>query len=418
MIRLIRFNWGSVIACAIAAYVLGLTLKSSADSPSEVHYIIRGVQSLSLPMYFISLAILWLYLLRKPYLDRSTIFPSLVFFLLFFMYLDARLMVDTLEIAKSMFALLGGISIVLFITSYLKIGNLFSQRVEYIVAGLVAWAFTYTILTLGNLLAGYGYIVGIPRFFGITEHPNFAGVALAVASIILLDSWARIAQNKTIRFVLLLAFCCASFLCLLTASRTALGMFLIAVFIYATLQFGRTYLSKLIVWMVLVLSMALFFYLVLFKPELFSDLESVNRMLESGDNRADVWSFLIDSLLANPLFGAGFVAKGKESSYLQALAVTGGFFGSLFVFSVMVSAYYGLKMFSVKRVRLSRITSLPLFVAILFALIIGALVEGFLVELAGAWVFLFLVSSHVIYCSYRIYKSIIGGQRTQIACVA
>ena len=109
----------------------------------------------------------------------------------------------------------------------------------YISKALLLISITIVSLNAYNIAAGFGFAENVPRYFGITNHPNFMGVQLAIAMISICPyieySGLRSYGGLLKYFFLSVSLLCGAFLLYNTGSRTALifvavGLFLFVIF--------------------------------------------------------------------------------------------------------------------------------------------------------------------------------------------
>ena len=395
------FSWRFLIVSSFLVYFLGLTLKPGGGDDEYVptSAIIDSIRSLSPVFYFYGLLAMAFFSFRTRHVQRPVLSPSLISFMLFFLYYIMRLLFDALPLDKLVAAFFGQIVLTLLVAFYFSPGKHLVKKVDDFLLALRGWAVIYTMLTFVNLLAGYGYALGVPRYYGVTSHPNFAGVALAISSIVLFDLFVRNKLEKLYLVISFSLFALSSYLCFLTASRTAFMMYAVFLGIYVYLRFGRSVSSRFLLLMLSGLVAVVFVFL--WNSHVFVGNDVISRVSHAGNDRSEVWSTMTDIMIKNFVFGAGYDIGASESSYLKALGSTGGIFGSLYMVSILSTLFFSLKVMFAPR-RLSTAFSFsPLFVALSIGLILGAVFEGYLVELAGPWVFLFIAGGQIVFSVYK-----------------
>ena len=176
------------------------------------------------------------------------------------------------------------------------------------------------------------------RLSGIFAHPNFAGLAFSIFTIILLFSLlynCRFSAYKFFSFHFLFdfsSFIFSFYFMFLTGSRNALLSFLIAsIFI----PFKPKWTSSIL----LILSFLLLSYFLLFDSSLLllDSTDVSNRSFSLSDTRSSAWTSLLDTGLSNIFTGVDLPGY-SENSYFYLLAQGGllGFFTILYPFISIV----------------------------------------------------------------------------------
>ena len=238
------------------------------------------------------------------------------------------------------------------------------------------------------------------RLSGIFAHPNFAGLAFSIFTIIILFSLiynCRFNAYKVFSFHFLFDFSSLIFsfyFMFLTGSRTALLSFLIALMFIP-------YKPKGTFSILLILSFLLLFYFLLFDPSLsFSDSTGAsNRSFSTADTRSDAWISLLQTGLSNIFTGVD--APGySENSYLYLLA-QGGFLG----FLTIIYPFISFVILQLQPINKNYISNKFLGVSPLIILFFSAFFEGSLAKDLLSFPIFFLMLYFSIYDYSRIYNS-------------
>ena len=235
----------------------------------------------------------------------------------------------------------------------------------------------FTLINTSLLILGYGYH-GF-RFSGITFHPNQLGLAAGLASIFFTASifTTKSLIHKQILTILLLL---SAALLLASGSRGALLATTLGIIFHLVVE--RKILPIIIILAICLLTTGA---LSILDPDNLSFLQS--RLVDSNDNRSEVWSRMISGFLQSPIIGMGLDAVGSESSILKALSVGGlicGFPVALMTFKLLSSSiqYFFNKMKNKED---------SVYYCLLGCILVASLLDGYLFEMFGFTTTLLLI---------------------------
>lgn len=191
------------------------------------------------------------------------------------------------------------------------------------------------------------------RFWGISGHVNFLGLAAVIGFLFSLF------VEKGKHYLLMLI---NLYVVYLSGSRTALLAVILGIFIYLYLYI-KVYKLKF-----LIVLGGLFVIFIFFSMFSIEDIF----VGERGFNRDDTWSTLYERAIEFRFFGIGKGDTSTAQSYLYALVAT-GVLGFSFLFTAIVSK---LLLFFQYHKSLHR----ELFLSLFLVLLITALAEGFLLD--------------------------------------
>ncbi|MCF3128336.1 O-antigen ligase family protein [Acinetobacter soli] len=171
---------------------------------------------------------------------------------------------------------------------------------------LIVFSIIYIFLNLISHLGGYSYVSGNPRFFGLTVHPNFAGVHLAICNIIILINAFK---NKKLFIVLLIGL----WMQILTGSRTSIVILFSAVFAFTLVNRSMGVKVTSLISLVLLMSGLYFVRL----------SEQFDRGITAGDTRTEAWLSMLDKIYHHPFTGLGEFVGYSENSFLRVTVAFG-----------------------------------------------------------------------------------------------
>lgn len=226
-----------------------------------------------------------------------------------------------------------------------------------------------------NLLSGYGFVPGNPRFFGTSIHPNFIGVQLAICNIILLASvvggWRFYGYIGVAISIFVLVVGVVSQLA--TGSRTAL---LILIFGMMLIFYRK---NKLIFYVLAIaVSLIASILIIYIANDVFGVAESFFRGVGQSDTRTEAWYSMLKNIESAPLFGLGVFQGFSESSYLRLMVVFGVPYGILMIALLTILIVHHFKMDALAE---NYFHQKNLFIALTAGLSIGAFFEGYLTDL-------------------------------------
>lgn len=247
---------------------------------------------------------------------------------------------------------------------------------------LLLMSVVFISVNLANELLGFGYVVGVPRYFGITSHPNFLGVQMALFCIILITS----INLSLIGFFYFASFVAGFLVLFFSGSRTGFLMLGVGALAYLQLIPNIKY-KKLI----LLGSMAVLVWIYAGLND--EDLLVFDRGSTGADTRSSAWILLLEAFLSSPYFGVGFFSGASESSYLKMFALYGIFYGLAYLTLILIVLKNIFKS-TKKYIFLNS----ELYFSLLLALLVGGFFEGYLVDAFSVPVlllfFLILISAY------------------------
>jgi hypothetical protein len=230
------------------------------------------------------------------------------------------------------------------------------------------------LFTLTNFLAYFLFPSTIwnGRLFGVTNHPNFVGIAATVSgafAFFYIVNYPLFKVKLMYVFILIIS----TSVCFFSGSRNSIFSLLVAVIVCLFLKI-KSFEIKIILSFLSLLSLL---YLLNIEFSIGSlDYE------KRGNTRAETWKILIDDVLEFPIFGKGKVGV-TANSYLFAI-VASGFIGFYFLIRSITGFLYRLSL------QTSKLNAYyPLFCMITASLLFAAIFEGFLLDQIGVSVFAF-----------------------------
>lgn len=208
-----------------------------------------------------------------------------------------------------------------------RIGESHGIHILYNMIGLGIVLFLF--LSLIQYLANPRTVIWAGRFMGLTAHPNFAGVMLAITAPVIAYLVEDSTKRKRWRLVFWLSVSGAFALLLVsTGSRNAVLSVAIGLLAMYRHRLGRSALLAVIITIgVLIVTM--------FIGDKLEGL-AFERVLSTDDaGRFDRWESMISAFVGNPFFGTD-QQRGGESSYLVVLARNGIVGGSLMLVFLLV----------------------------------------------------------------------------------
>jgi O-antigen ligase len=170
------------------------------------------------------------------------------------------------------------------------------------------------ILTILSLIA---YILGLSFAFrrgvsGLFNHSMVLSPMAAISSLVCLDGIGQ--KNKIKKIFLIVLFCCSLFMCLVAASRGAIGALLVGCLTYQFFKYkGKI---KKVLWGIITLS-ALFTLVFIYNPWQVLDkfLMKMDRNTEEMlSGRGLMWMDRLEDFKSSPVIGIGF-NSAKNSFY-------------------------------------------------------------------------------------------------------
>jgi len=210
------------------------------------------------------------------------------------------------------------------------------------------------------------------RLFGVTNHPNFVGIAGTVSGVFAFFYIVNFPTLK-VKLIYFLVLLVSIFVCVFSGSRNAIFSLFIAMIVGLFLKI-KSFEIKVILGLV-----SLLFVLYLLNVEF-----SINTLdyEKRGNTRAETWKIMINDVLEFPLFGKGKVGV-TANSYLFAI-VSSGLLGFYFLMTCVIRFLFRLNL---KTSKLN--IYYPLFCMLTFSLLFAAIFEGFLLDQIGVSVFAF-----------------------------
>lgn len=275
-------------------------------------------------------------------------------------------------------------NLIIYLLIYVTIKSVGAQNALInIIDAFLLWGMLYFFANIILFLNGYGYPVDGGRFYGVSGHPNFIGVAMAIVCILFMYYWDCI--NIYELYVRRIFICFAIVMLFATQSRTGLLMFFsanLSIFII------RRYIKLIhVIGIAVIFLMAYLFLSENVLSIIYSGDDFDERLLEN--TRKDSYYTLINEWLSNIAFGSGRVTWATENSLLKGLAF-GGIFVGLPLFLSYVISIFIFYMFVTRKYFLIHEKAPAVAVSILIALVVGAQLEGFLLEMSGVWVLAFM----------------------------
>lgn len=267
--------------------------------------------------------------------------------------------------------LLEGFLIVAFVTFVVQsalTGPEPTKVTRDILQGLRIFCGIFIAVNFVNYALGFGYAPSQPRFFGTAVHPNFLGVQLASANLLLLSGVRR----SRLRSALVPAFFILAgiWLQLLTGSRTSLLMLMVGGLALTWLNLKK---HKALV---LMFGVPFVLCAIVAAASIGSSAPAgvFTRGSEGPDTRSEAWGQMIAEIVAYPIFGQGYFVGASENSTLRAMAAFGIIFGLIFAALLLFSAYR-----LHRYAKINTALAAPFF-ALMSALIVASLFEGSLMD--------------------------------------
>ena len=238
----------------------------------------------------------------------------------------------------------------------------------------------FTLVSFSIYILGYGFpITGSGRrFFGLTPHPNFQGAysALAFAIFTTIASWNLLNINRNLRAIFWGMSSLSAFLVVISGSRTAMGLVVIAILFGPRLQ-HKIYTVVLLLFLFLTMGAT-----VLVFPDSAMSL-AISRIQDAPlDNRSEVWSLLIDDFMDYPFLGAGDRSGVSGNGYLTAFGGTGFLFGFLFLICIASALIKCIKLIFLKSSKL-HIDANFIFAILLLQIFAASFFEGYMFDKFG-----------------------------------
>lgn len=341
---------------------------SSLEYPSYVEFLKRN------SLYvFISSVLIGFILVVNLYLINLKITSNKYSFLLFFitiLFCIRSFFVDYSFGFKIFQSILMYLSVFLVISKInYKYGMV--ENNKFFLLSLNIFSIFYSSVCFVSYLSGYGFVEGNVRYFGVTIHPNYMGVNMAICSFILLYNLVVLGFKYNIPFLL-----CSLYLLLLTGSRNSLILFSISLLFLCI--FNRNLLMKFFS----------FIFIVIFSSYLYliKDSDQFDRGSGGQNTRAEAWVNMMDMIEKKPLLGLGYFQGDSENSYMRVAIAFGLPMALLFVFLIISLIYFYNKH---KKIDISNLGLLG------FCLLLGmsssAFFEGYLMDLWSLPKILFLM---------------------------
>ena len=344
-------------------------------------------------IFFILLIISLSGKIRKQnfYLSPTLFLISLLLYLL-------RLLYETPNDIKLILAIIFNSCFLFFCWTTTKKNRFGIRNINNLINGSLFFSILFVWINVFIGLTGQGYVENIPRYFGITGHPNFLGVYSAHCAIIVA---AFIFSNK-LNFKNFLFFSITEFFSILlvvsSASRTALLMLIFGI---ALLFLHHTFISKKIIFKIstfIGISMLIIISIIFFWDSFFliieSSQDSLSRLGSVENTRGDVWLTLISNFLKHPFIGNGYGAGASESSFLKLIASAGILPGILLLYSFYIAIKRSIKIL----INNSNLINWGLsgMAALTLVTIIGSFFEGYLYEQGGFLVLFFITETWIV----------------------
>ncbi|NNH86645.1 O-antigen ligase family protein [Acinetobacter terrae] len=331
---------------------------STLEYPIYVEFLKKNslyVFILSILIGFILVLDLYLNNLKIIYNKYAFLFFFLLIFFIFrSFYVDYEF---GLKLVQSFFIYL---SIFLIISKIIYAYGI-SDNNKIFLLSINFFSIFYSVICFVSYLSGYGFVEGNIRYFGVTIHPNYMGVNLAICSFILLFN--MVVLNFKYNFLFLLF---ALYLLLLTGSRNSLVLFSISLVLLCL--YNKNYWIKFFS----VIFISVFsFYLYLIK-----DSDQFDRGIGGQNTRAEAWYNMIEMIEKNPLLGFGYFQGDSENSYMRVAIAFGLPVALLFVFLLITLVFY-----YNKQKKLDKSNYSLLGFCLLFGILSSAFFEGFLMDI-------------------------------------
>jgi TM2 domain-containing membrane protein YozV len=231
-------------------------------------------------------------------------------------------------LASIAYAMLTIPAMMLLIPSLVAEWSDMERLVRTVVYTMTAWSALVLVQVFVDremLFASSGYRGGF-RFAGFTANPQAASILLSVVSGVAL--WASVNTAKSrARAVSIVLTGAATIMLVWTGSRTGLLMLSI---VAAAVFYSRVGRMIIFLPIILIVGNVLF----TFATQVLDVNIALSRLATTEDTRTAVWGRLLETGLANPVFGVGVeFAEASENSYLYGLASYGvGMLGLLVIF--------------------------------------------------------------------------------------
>lgn len=251
---------------------------------------------------------------------------------------------------------------------------------ETIIKSLIYALGGFTLVSFAIYVLGYGFpITGSGRrFFGLTPHPNFQGAysALAFAVFTTIASWNLLCTSRNLRALYWGMSFVSAFLVVISGSRTAMGLVVIAILFGPRL---RHRIFTIILFLFLFLTMGV---TILAFPDSAISL-AISRIQDAPlDNRSEVWSLLIDDFMDYPFLGAGDRSGVSGSGYLTAFGGTGFLFGFLFLICIASALIKSIKLIFIKSSKI-HVDAKFIFAILLLQIFAASFFEGYMFDKFG-----------------------------------
>lgn len=311
-------------------------------------------------IFLILFILISLFLIASFFNKKTLIFKnkySYIFFFISIVFVFRALISDlnfSLKNAQSLFIYV----MVYLVLSVFFINNSVGFLKNKILEVLNFFSIFYIFINFITYINGYGFVENNPRFFGVTIHPNYMGVNLAICNFIILFNFILLKNKINIIFIIL-----GILLLVLTGSRTGLSIFMSSLLVLVMLNKG----FKLKIFSFF-LGIIFLIYLYIIK-----DSEQFDRGDGGNNTREEAWLNMWNKMIDNPLFGIGYFDGDSENSYMR-IAITFGIPIALFFLYLV---FILLRFYFINR-KNNNYDKFAL--CMLFGILVGAIFEGYLLD--------------------------------------
>lgn len=267
---------------------------------------------------------------------------------------------------------------------FVKVVSRFNLKYLFLFVSLAIFAFS-----LVNFFSFFLFPETIwnGRLFGVTNHPNFTGIAATVSSVF--SFYFLIYSRWKIKLFYLVTLCIGISVCIFSGSRNSIFSLIFSFIVFLFIKF-KGFAPKIFLIFGSLLLMLLFLNIDLS----FSTLDYEGR----GNTREETWRLMFDVAAELPVFGSGKTGA-TSNSYLFAI-VASGLIGFLF----FINSILGF----IKRIvsqDLRKHTYFPLLVMLSASLFFSAIFEGFLLDQISLPVFTYWLILVINLKEYNRFKN-------------
>ncbi|MBP1852674.1 O-antigen ligase family protein [Rhizobium halophytocola] len=316
------------------------------------------------PVFALSIAAMVFF---KSRLTVKPAMPSLLFCALL-LYATIRAAIGGSDLGSKVFQGLLIMTLVAVFTGLRRV-NRGDATVSHTIALVFFWfSIIIVALNLFTYLSGYGYVGINARFFGTTAHPNFIGAQLAIAAISLTHFSIRASFGKAIAICLLAV--ASLWLIYCTGSRTAIVIAVTGIYVASWAKLS----ARAKVGLTAVVLLGIIVAVLSGGFQLGDDEMSV---YDRGNTRDAAWSYLVDAIVENPMWGRGYFEGFSEDSWLRGWSTFGVLYFVLMVSAILSGAW---RLTARRQSHPVHRMNLSLLLGLLCGLCAGAVFEGYLCD--------------------------------------